>query len=37
VLLDQLEQDVFLGFDTLTEKCAQGVRVCASGSLRWEP
>lgn len=37
VLLDQLEQDVFLGFDTLTEKCAQGVRVCASGNLRWEP
>lgn len=37
VLLDELEQDVFLGFDTLTERCAQGVRVCASGSLRWEP
>ena len=36
-LLDAVEGDVYLGFDTLTEQCAQGVRVCASGNLRWRP
>jgi hypothetical protein len=36
-LLDAIEGDVYLGFDTLTEQCAQGVRVCASGDLRWTP
>ncbi|MBN1204082.1 MAG: hypothetical protein JXB05_04050 [Myxococcaceae bacterium] len=36
-LLDAIEGDVYLGFDTLTEQCAQGVRVCASGNLRWRP
>jgi len=36
-LLDAIEGDVYLGFDTLTEQCAQGVRVCASGDLRWRP
>lgn len=36
-LLSAIDGDVYLGFDTLTEQCAQGVRVCASGDLRWTP
>jgi hypothetical protein len=36
-LLDAIDGDVYLGFDTLTEQCSQGVRVCASGNLRWRP
>lgn len=35
--LNAIEGDVYLGFDTLTEQCAQGVRVCASGDLHWRP
>jgi hypothetical protein len=37
VLLDALEGDLFLGFDTLTDLCEQGVRVCAAGDLHWQP
>jgi hypothetical protein len=37
VLLNAIEDDVYLGFDTLTEQCAQGVHVCASGDLHWRP
>ncbi|MCK8502308.1 MULTISPECIES: hypothetical protein [Myxococcus] len=37
VALNAIEGDVYLGFDTLTEQCAQGVRVCASGDLHWRP
>lgn len=37
VELNAVEGDVYLGFDTLTEQCAQGVRVCASGDLHWRP
>ncbi|WIG98003.1 hypothetical protein [Myxococcus sp. SDU36] len=37
VSLNAIEGDVYLGFDTLTEQCAQGVRVCASGDLHWRP
>lgn len=37
VLLDALEGDLYLGFDTLTDLCEQGVRVCAAGDLHWQP
>lgn len=37
VLLDSLEGDLFLGFETLTDVCEQGVRVCAAGDLHWQP
>lgn len=37
VALNAIEGDVYLGFDTLTEQCVQGVRVCASGDLHWRP
>jgi len=37
VLLDSLQGDLFLGFDTLTDLCEQGVRVCAAGDLHWQP
>jgi hypothetical protein len=36
-LLNAIDDEVYLGFDTLTEQCAQGVRVCASGNLHWRP
>jgi hypothetical protein len=37
VLFDKVEQDVYLGFETLTEDCEQGVRICADGQLHWQP
>lgn len=37
VLFDKVEQDVYLGFETLTELCEQGVRICAAGQLQWQP
>jgi len=37
VLLDELDGDLFLGFETLTDLCEQGVRVCAAGDLHWQP
>jgi hypothetical protein len=37
VELNAIEGDVYLGFDTLTEQCAQGIHVCASGDLHWRP
>ncbi len=36
VLLDRVDQDVYLGFDTLVGACEQGVRTCAAGDLRWQ-
>ncbi len=37
VELNAIEGDVYLGFDTLTEQCTQGIRVCGSGDLHWRP
>lgn len=37
VLFDKVEQDVYLGFDTLTDACEQGVRTCSDGQLQWQP
>jgi hypothetical protein len=37
VLFDAVEQDVYLGFETLVGQCEQGVRVCADGALHWQP
>lgn len=36
VLFDKVEQDVYLGFETVTG-CEQGVRICADGQLHWQP
>lgn len=37
VLFDKVEQDVYLGFETLTVACEQGVRICSDGQLQWQP
>ena len=37
VLFDKVEQDVYLGFETLTGVCEQGVRTCSDGQLQWQP
>jgi len=37
VLFDKVEQDVYLGFETLTATCEQGVRTCSDGQLQWQP
>jgi hypothetical protein len=37
VLFDKVEQDVYLGFETLTASCEQGVRICSDGQLHWQP
>jgi hypothetical protein len=37
VLLDRVEQDVYLGFETLTGLCEQGVRTCSDTELHWQP
>lgn len=37
VLFDKVEQDVYLGFETLTASCEQGVRICSDGQLQWQP
>jgi hypothetical protein len=29
--------DVYLGFETLTASCEQGVRICAGNELHWQP
>jgi hypothetical protein len=36
VLFNKVEQDVYLGFETLTENCEQGVRTCSDGQLHWQ-
>jgi hypothetical protein len=36
-LFDKADQDVYLGFETLTATCDQGVRICADGELHWQP
>lgn len=37
VLFDKVEEDVYLGFETLTAQCDQGVRICSDGQLLWQP
>ena len=37
LLFDQLNQEVYLGFDTLTALCEQGVRTCSDSKLIWNP
>lgn len=37
VLFDKVEEDVYLGFETLTVQCDQGVRICSDGQLLWQP
>jgi hypothetical protein len=37
VLFDRVDQDVYLGFDTLTEYCEQGLRICSGKDLHWQP
>jgi hypothetical protein len=37
VLLDQIEQDVYLGFETFQDTCEQGVKTCSDGELHWQP
>lgn len=37
VLFDKVEQDVYLGFETLDPVCEQGVRTCSDGQLQWQP
>jgi hypothetical protein len=37
VLFDKVEQDVYLGSETLTTSCEQGVRICSDGQLQWQP
>ena len=34
---DEVEQDVYLGFETLTDRCEQGVRTCSDNALHWQP
>ncbi len=36
-LFDQIQQDVYLGFDTLENDCAHGVATCADNALKWAP
>lgn len=35
VLLDRVEQSVYLGFDGFVGKCAQGVLICSAEQLTW--
>lgn len=37
VLLDRVDQELYLGFETLTGLCEQGVRTCSDGQLQWQP
>lgn len=37
VLFDKIDQDVYLGFDTLVDQCDQGLRICSGKDLRWQP
>jgi len=34
---NEVQQDVYLGFDTLTAMCEQGVRTCSDHELHWQP
>jgi hypothetical protein len=34
---NRIDQDVYLGFETLTAACEQGVRICGAGELKWMP
>jgi hypothetical protein len=34
---NEVQQDVYLGFDTLTASCEQGVRTCSDHQLHWQP
>lgn len=33
---DRTTEDVYLGFETLVGQCEQGVRICASTTLKWQ-
>lgn len=37
LLFDRLQQEVYLGFDTLTGLCEQGLRTCSDSKLIWNP
>ncbi len=37
VLLDKVEDELYLGFETLTAECEQGVAICADDQLHWQP
>jgi hypothetical protein len=37
VYFDRTEQPVYLGFETLTAQCEQGVRICSDQDLHWQP
>ncbi|MDP2269696.1 MAG: hypothetical protein Q8K32_03125 [Archangium sp.] len=37
VLLEKVEQDVYLGFDTFDAFCEKGVGTCSDGELHWQP
>lgn len=36
-LFDRAESSIYMGFETLTGVCEQGVRICASEKLNWVP
>lgn len=37
VLLDQAQDDVYLGFETFQDACEQAVKTCSDDNLTWEP
>jgi hypothetical protein len=37
VLFNSVDDAVYLGFDTLTADCEQGLRICSGKDLHWEP
>ncbi len=37
VLLEKVEQDVYLGFETFDAFCEKGVSTCSDGELHWQP
>ncbi len=36
-LFDRVDQDVYIGFDTLENQCEHGIRTCADNALKWAP
>lgn len=36
-LFDRAPEEVYMGFETLTVMCEQGVRICSSSKLDWVP
>lgn len=37
VLLDKVEEDVYLGFETFQDGCEQSIKTCSDDNLTWEP